>query len=274
MNKRIVTEPCRLIRKIARDKLKGNWLYIFIAMMEFYIFTSFAGDILDFFFRFNQPVEVGEKVLTDSIPFGGSIYELFLKGAFAYGLGMFLLTFFRTRKSDYTLMFDGFSVYFKALILSIYVSFFTFLWTLCFVVPGIIAMLRYSQAIYIMIDHPELRPMQCIRMSCALMTGNITKLFLLYLSYFGWLFLAAIPNSLFVNYAEVSGFNEIIIGFVVTMPVMLAMGYLKMGVTAFYELLTGNLVVVQEQSKPEFVKRGENIVEAEYEIKDDDSNIK
>ena len=60
----------------------------------------------------------------------------------------------------------------KALWLGILEAFFTFLWMLLFIVPGIIAIYRYRMALYVMIDHPELGPLDCLRESKRLMTGH------------------------------------------------------------------------------------------------------
>ena len=58
--------------------------------------------------------------------------------------------------------------------------------------PGIIAAYRYRQAIYLLIDHPEMSVMDCIRESKRMMAGHKWELFVLDLSFIGWGFLSSL----------------------------------------------------------------------------------
>ena len=70
---------------------------------------------------------------------------------------------------------------------------FVMLWSCLFVVPGIVAAYRYSLAVYIMIDHPELSAMDCIRESKRMTYGYKAQLFKLDLSFILWLLLSSLP---------------------------------------------------------------------------------
>jgi len=70
---------------------------------------------------------------------------------------------------------------------------FIFLWSLLFIVPGIIAAYRYRQALYLLLDHPEMGVMDCIRESKRLMTGHKGELFVVDMSFLGWYILCAVP---------------------------------------------------------------------------------
>lgn len=65
-----------------------------------------------------------------------------------------------------------------------------FLWTLLLIIPGIIKSYSYALTVYISEDNPELTPEECINKSMEMMNGNKWKLFLLDLSFIGWLFLS------------------------------------------------------------------------------------
>ncbi|OPZ67706.1 MAG: hypothetical protein BWY81_01183 [Firmicutes bacterium ADurb.Bin467] len=82
----------------------------------------------------------------------------------------------------------------KALWLGILEAFFTFLWMLLFIVPGIIASFRYAMAFYILWKNPEMRAIDALRESKRMMNGNKGRLFCLYFSYIGWELLAAVPS--------------------------------------------------------------------------------
>lgn len=96
--------------------------------------------------------------------------------------------------------------------LTIVVSVFTLLWSLLFIIPGIIASFAYTLATYIKIENPNMDAMECIRTSKEWMKGNKMKLFILELSFIGWFILA---------------------GFLV-IPLFWVMPYYMLAVTAFY----------------------------------------
>lgn len=72
-------------------------------------------------------------------------------------------------------------------------SIFIFLWTLLFVIPGIIKYYAYSMTPYIIAENPKIDFMDAIKKSEELMKGNKWRLFKLQLSFIGWFILALIP---------------------------------------------------------------------------------
>ena len=66
---------------------------------------------------------------------------------------------------------------------------FTFLWSLLFIIPGIIAAYSYSMTYYILIDNPNMSANEARLKSMKLMEGNKLRLFYLHLSFLGWLIL-------------------------------------------------------------------------------------
>ena len=63
---------------------------------------------------------------------------------------------------------------------------FLVLWTLLFIVPGIIKGFSYSLTPYILRDQPELSALESITESRRLMDGHKMEAFMLFLSFFGW----------------------------------------------------------------------------------------
>lgn len=86
-------------------------------------------------------------------------------------------------------LFDGFNDYGRVLLTNLLILIYTFLWTLLFIIPGIIKTFSYSMTNYVLADRPELSYNAAIEESMRLMKGNKMKLFLLYLSFIGWAFL-------------------------------------------------------------------------------------
>lgn len=113
-------------------------------------------------------------------------------GAIALGDASAMIKAKREKVGDYTLLFKSFDRFGSALLLSLLISIYTFLWSLMFVIPGIVAAYKYSQAYYILADHPEYTASQALAESCRLMNGYKAKLFLLQLSFFGWMLLVTI----------------------------------------------------------------------------------
>jgi len=63
---------------------------------------------------------------------------------------------------------------------------FVFLWSLLFLIPGIIKAYSYAMTPYILKDYPELSANQAINLSRKMMKGHKLDLFILQLSFIGW----------------------------------------------------------------------------------------
>lgn len=83
-------------------------------------------------------------------------------------------------------LFSRMSIFGRALGLRLMTGILTGLWSLLFVIPGIVATYRYALAPYLMAEHPEMGVMEAISQSKALMRGNKWRLFCLKLSFIGW----------------------------------------------------------------------------------------
>ena len=119
-------------------------------------------------------------------------------------------------------------------------AFFATMWALLFIIPGIIAYIRYSQALYILADDPRKGVFQCINESKYLMTGNKAKFFCMNLSFIGWTILANLPIMLFPF--TVPGWLAIIVDLVLSIPYFFLLAYVEVTNGIFYELVTGHLV--------------------------------
>ena len=271
-NVHIIAEPVGLMRKIARDALRGHWKEVFVGVLIYAVLTDYIAGILNMIFPSYREIELYGQTLTINQSFVGSLYTTILVGAFTYGMTLFLLTFFRTKKTNNALIFEGFSMPVKTIGLQIVITIRIFLWTLLFIIPGIIAAFRYSMAYYILADHPDYTITQCIEESKARMMGNKGTLFTLYLSFIGWSILASIAGE---GLASIFGTGTVgnILGIIVgSIPNVFLGVYVKTSETVFYELLTGNLVVMtpDQQVRDQGV-RPENMVNADYHVNENDN---
>ena len=267
MGNHIVMEPAFKIREIARNALAGNWKMIVLALAVYYLLTGGANQFLDYFFSYTYtiPVDVSEDLIY-KIGYGGTIYSILIGGPLSFGLAMYLLTFFRTRKSDMTLLFEGFSYFGKTFFLYILMNIKIALWSLLLIVPGIIASFRYSQAFYVMIDHPEYSANQCLEESKRLMMGNKGRLFYLNLTFIGWYLLAALPSGLFGTLSETT-IPGLFLDLLLTIPLFFVSAYVQTSFTVFYELVTEKLVVVEPDSGYD----PNHVVPANYTVEENDA---
>ncbi len=136
------------------------------------------------------------------------------------GFTIFLLNTLRGAAPDLGNLLDGFNFWWKVLVLDLLCGLFVFLWSLLLVVPGIIAMYRYSMVNYLLINHPEYGIMECIRESKRLTSGWKAELFKLDLSFLGWWLLCLVP----------------VIGWLLTVWVV---PYRNLSVLQYYERISG-----------------------------------
>ena len=163
------------IKARAKDQLGNNlfcnaWLFAVLACFIFGGICSAAGSII---------VGIGAVIVTGPLSFG--LNYLFLKQARDH------------QPMDLGDMFKGFSSDFgQNLLIGLMTAIFTALWSLLLIVPGIVKAYSYSMVYYIKADHPEYDWRQCIAESQAMMNGHKMDLFILDLSFIGWMIVGSL----------------------------------------------------------------------------------
>ena len=84
--------------------------------------------------------------------------------------------------------FCGFDDFWSAFKVTFLVGLFTFLWSMLFIIPGIIKSISYSMSMYILAENKGKSAMECIEESKAMTDGHKLELFDLALSFIGWYF--------------------------------------------------------------------------------------
>ena len=97
----------------------------------------------------------------------------------------------------YESLFDAFSFAGKVILLSLVEAAFIFLWSLLFVIPGIIAAYRYSFALINLCRDPNLGVMEALNLSKQQTNGYKWQFFMLQLSFIGWYLLAGAVAALY-----------------------------------------------------------------------------
>lgn len=85
--------------------------------------------------------------------------------------------------------FSGFDDFWAAFKVNFLTSLFTFLWSLLFLIPGFVKTYAYSMSMYILAENPGKPALECIEESKRMTNGHKMDLFVLGLSFVGWLLL-------------------------------------------------------------------------------------
>jgi len=73
---------------------------------------------------------------------------------------------------------------------------FQYLWTLLFIIPGIIKGIAYSMTPFILADQPEVGAQDALKLSMAMTNGHKSEIFVMYLSFIGWSLLGALTAGI------------------------------------------------------------------------------
>ena len=201
-------------RAIARERLQGNWglsvLVGFIATLLGGI-SSGSISINTEDYEFLTKIEWLAPILAILATYAVivSIVTFILGGVTQLGYCTYLLK--QYDRSDFHLkdLFSHYSTNFAGgFCLRLLSGLYLFLWTLLFIIPGIVKTYSYAMAPYIMAEHPEWGAQECITKSREMMDGHKWELFCLEFSFIGWillsLFTLGIGNLFLVPYMQAS----------------------------------------------------------------------
>ena len=199
-------------RNIARDALRGKWGIAVIAG----IIATLLGGTGNGGPEFNVEIEASQVEM--SLDFAGqTIYQtgggldspigsfiaasagyfllasivfallyLFLGSVVGLGYSRFHLSMVDHERTSIDQLFGYFPHWKNAVCTRFLTGLYTFLWTLLFIIPGIIAGYSYSMTEYILAEHPEMTASEAIQASKEMMKGNKWRLFCLQISFIGW----------------------------------------------------------------------------------------
>ena len=122
-----------------------------------------------------------------------TIFSALLAPILAVGTYLYCMAVRRGEEAEVLTLFDGFSFAGKIILLYLLQAVFIFLWTMLFIIPGIIAAYRYRFAYLNLCANPNLSAMDALNLSKKQTTGYKKQLLQLDLSYLGWMLLSALP---------------------------------------------------------------------------------
>ena len=196
-------------RRIALDALQGNWrvaiLTGFVAsLMGASLWgsgggssgSSDSGSVGDLFYQLDDAtLQLIQTILITAavVLIIWGIVAFIIGGAAKFGYAIFNLNLVDGKEARFSDLFSQFDRIGSGVIMNLLVGIFTFLWSLLFVIPGIIKSFSYSMTPFILAEHPEISENAAITRSRELMDGNKWRLFCLMLSFIGWELLICAP---------------------------------------------------------------------------------
>lgn len=153
---------------------------------------------------------------------------LIVGGPLTVGFCYYMLRLVRSGEEleDIASIFNGFKFGMASNVVSFLLRMlYVFLWSLLFMIPGIVKSYSYAMTDYILADHPEYTATQAITESRRMMDGNKMRLFILDLSFIGWYIVSMLTMG---------------IGFIWLFP------YMMTARTHFYNEICGYTPVVNE----------------------------
>lgn len=130
-----------------------------------------------------------------SLAFFISILISLISTVLSAGYTCYCLGIQHREEMPYESLFDAFSFAGKVIWLEILKAVIVFLWSLLFIIPGIIAAYRYVFAVMNLCENPDLSAMEALRLSKQQTMGYKWQFFVLELSFIGWYLLGGVIVS-------------------------------------------------------------------------------
>ncbi len=131
--------------------------------------------------------------IVNVIPVVGQLVSIAISPILMLGTTIIYLNLVRGVAPDIKMLFEPFQKDFiNVFLMNFLISVFVCLWSLLLIVPGYIKSLSYSMANYIMAENREIKFMDAIKQSQAMMDGHKMELFKMHLHFIPWTLLAMI----------------------------------------------------------------------------------
>lgn len=164
-----------LLKANAKENLRGNWGIAILTLLLAYVLLAASSMIV-------------------------AIGELIILGPLETGVALIFLKLSYREPAEVGDLFQPFQNFVNTFFAGFLSAVFTLLWSLLFVIPGVVKALAYSQVYFIMCDHPEYTGREAINASQEMMRGHKGEYFVLQLSFFGWFLLSTLTFGLLMFY--------------------------------------------------------------------------
>lgn len=168
------------LKQNAKNQLKNNW-GLAIGIIIVCTLISCIPNLL---------VEINDESLAIAII--TPIITLFITGPLTIGQCKFFINLANRSNPKFSDLWYGFNNILKAIGVTLLVGIIVSIGTILLIIPGIILSFMYSQVYYIMAENPEMSIIDCLKESARIMKGHKMDLFVLELSFLGWVILMGI----------------------------------------------------------------------------------
>lgn len=182
-------------RRIARENLAGNWgqsiLVAFVAALFGALLTRASFSIsIDAEILSKLPMFVQRYLaLAAKIASVLSLVQFVAGGTVQLGYTQYLLKQYNKESFDIKDLFSQFNRFAQGFLQHFLRSLYVILWSLLLVIPGIVKSYSYAMTPFIMAENPDMTANEAITASRELMDGHKGELFVLELTFFGWILL-------------------------------------------------------------------------------------
>ena len=168
----------------SKESLKGKYGDAIAVLIINFLISFVVGIGLGFI-----AIEIDLDEKTTSLI--SNVITIVIMGLFQFGMLSYFLKRSRNENVTYKELFSKTNMFFSFIGLYILVSIVTFLWSLLFIIPGILAVIDYSLVYFIKLDNPNLGLSSVMKKSKELMKGNRDRYFGLCVGLFAYFVLGA-----------------------------------------------------------------------------------
>ena len=129
---------------------------------------------------------VGSAIYITIAAIAMAVVYFVLGSIISVGYARFNLDLVDGGNPSFETLFGYFSYWKTTAVARLLQSLYVLLWSLLFIIPGIVASYSYAMTEFILAEHPELTAGEAIAQSKEMMSGNRWRLFCLHFSFIGW----------------------------------------------------------------------------------------
>ena len=132
------------------------------------------------------------------VEYGLDAIVFLLSSVVIIGIDGACMKLYRGEKASASEMFSGFKLFSRNILAVLWMYLFLILWTLLFIIPGIIKWLAYSATYFILAESENVRPREALKLSMRITQGHKGEIFLLHLSFIGWYLLGLLTCGILI----------------------------------------------------------------------------
>ena len=160
-----------------------------------------------------KPVEfasvLGKNLVDNIVKFYNKNYMVLLIVSVAISLFLVIIKYgecklyvdiVEKKDAGFSTIFDGLLYPIKAVVANIYIVVLVILWTMLFIIPGLVAAIKYSMTSYIIAEDPDIPITDAVDMSKNMMNGHKLDYVMLIFSFIPWILVIMLTFGLATVY--------------------------------------------------------------------------